>query len=1706
MPLTTGESSDGRLSLTKTADRTELPPGGGKVTYTYEVTNLGAADLYFVSKVDDKCGNLEQQSGDDPLEPNASATWTCSTVITETTTNTATMVFADAGNNESTVTAQETVTVDEGSSVTCDQLWWVGATAQGGPWSPNEGHGWIGTLSQDGESLSPEYPIDDNGSENGAGSTAAAIDPTDPDWIYYAPRQSPDGNQTLGVYRRNAITGEKEKIVGVASTTDTNAARTNRIAFDPDGNLWSFATNGHIYKLDMSQTPRAWEDKGVLKNTSAAGPQPEDLGSGDIAFDGLGTMYLIASTTYGASGGEKAHLFSVSKDQLAAGDGAQVEGNYVGVMGEVVFNGLAFIPNGQLFASSYSNNDEKSRLYLVDINTGKATPVKEDIPQTYGRISDFGSCALPKPELRVEKTADLEYVTGDVEMVFTIKIENIGTLQATGVTLKDALPDSVEYVSSKLNGEEIPGADDPWVNPRPVNGKTATLEGVIPAGDQAIIEMTVKVKPQLTDDKVCNQAEVNVTGLDVVLTDNPDQPGGTDPTCIPVAKPGINVDKSVDKPIIKDGDTVTYTYKVTNTGNEPLSDVTLSDDKCPDPQLDEADNDALTGDLNEDQILDLRETWLYSCTQALTIAEHGDLVVNTADVLGTGTKSGNQAEHTDQATVNFDKRPELTLVKSADKSVVVAGELVTYSFVATNSGNTTLENVTIVDDPARFSGTAGGLSELSCTPGQPAVLAPGEKLTCSATYTVTQADVDSGGVSNEAKANGDGPDGPVPEATDDETVNANQAAGLSLTKSVATDDAGGQRIRDVNGNGITDLGDTVVYDFAVENTGNVTVEDLAISDAMLAKSGVVITCPVTELAPGESTVCTSGEYTIIAEDVVEGNVHNVAKAEGSAGSGEGSTVESNEDSADVPVVERAPGLTLVKGSEISTDGGAPGVADVGDVITYTYTVTNSGNIPISNITMTDTMSNGAKLTFEPSVFEGPLAPGEQVVFTATYTVTQADVDSAEGDLIKNTAVATGETPDDPDDSDVPSNEDDEEVRVPAADPKLTLVKSVATDEGGTALIEDANGNGITDIGDTVTYKFTVTNDGNVTISKLAINDAMLAKAGVEIDCAEKLLAPGESTVCTSGTYTINADDVVDGKVHNVATATGSDPDGNEQTSNESDEDIPVKDRAPELSLVKGSEITTDGGAPNVADVGDVITYTYTVTNSGNIPISNITMTDTMSNGAKLTFEPSVFEGPLAPGKQVVFTATYTVTQADVDSGAGQIKNEAVATGETPDDPDDPDVPSPPDEETVPVPTPEPALHLVKAVHEVKDVNANGFNDAGDTVIYRFTVTNNGNVTINDVAVTDQMLAKAGVEIDCAQTLLAPNAQTTCTATPYTITQADVDKETIHNVAFATGKTPPMTPHWEPPEVPTSVDPEPSVPGLKLVKSGALNDADGDEYADAGETITYTFTVTNTGDVDLTPVTLTDEKLGLDAVTCVDTLAAGASADCAETVTYTLTDEDVKQGYVANTATAVGDDQDPDTDNPSDADQAITPTPPEGPGTTPPQPVKSNEDEADVPTDMPRPGLALVKTAQDEDGDGIATAGERIFYSFVVTNTGNVEMSNIAINDPMLTEAGVDVTCDPTVLAPAESVTCHGEYTVTQEDVDSGTVHNAATATGTTPDDTPVPSDEDETDTPTPTNGSLTLEKKAELAKDTNGNGKADEADEISFSFVVTNTG
>lgn len=200
------------------------------------------------------------------------------------------------------------------------------------------------------------------------------------------------------------------------------------------------------------------------------------------------------------------------------------------------------------------------------------------------------------------------------------------------------------------------------------------------------------------------------------------------------------------------------------------------------------------------------------------------------------------------------------------------------------------------------------------------------------------------------------------------------------------------------------------------------------------------------------------------------------------------------------------GLSISKSADVTS-------AAVGDTITYTYTVSNSDNVTIENISLVDDIIGTIDLGGQTS-----LDGGQDITATATYTVVESDLP---GPLV-NIATASGTVSG--------TNPDDNSVTVTAtASVDLSYTASLQ-------LTKIANPSPAAPH-ETITYTYTITNNGNVATDNLSPQDNKLGA----ISLADTTLAPGESVTATA-TYAVTISDLP-GPIVNTATVTGIDPHG-----------------------------------------------------------------------------------------------------------------------------------------------------------------------------------------------------------------------------------------------------------------------------------------------------------------------------------------------------------------------------------------------------------------------------------------------------------------------------------------------------------------------------------------------------------------------------------
>jgi uncharacterized repeat protein (TIGR01451 family) len=172
----------------------------------------------------------------------------------------------------------------------------------------------------------------------------------------------------------------------------------------------------------------------------------------------------------------------------------------------------------------------------------------------------------------------------------------------------------------------------------------------------------------------------------------------------------------------------------------------------------------------------------------------------------------------------------------------------------------------------------------------------------------------------------------------------------------------------------------------------------------------------------------------------------------------------------------------------------------------------------------------------------------------------------------------------------------------------------------------------------------------------------------------------------------------------------------------SDDDVQNLTRNPLLTIVK-----TQTSTEPITTAGQVITYQIVITNTGNITLTGAVATETFPGTGANTFsdvtESITTNGILEVGETWTHTASYTVTQGDIDRGEDLVNTISLVTVE------------------YPGPTIATAITPVAnnaSIDILKAADEQIYSVEGDIIPYTIVVTNTGNVTLTDIHVTDPL--------------------------------------------------------------------------------------------------------------------------------------------------------------------------------------------------------------------------------------------------------------------------------------------------------------------------------------------------------------------------------
>lgn len=1234
---------------------------------------------------------------------------------------------------------------------------------------------------------------------------------------------------------------------------------------------------------------------------------------------------------------------------------------------------------------------------------------------------------------------------GDV-LEYTVATSNAGMDPATNVVLVDPLPPGATYLPGSLRittgantgsltdatGDDQGEVSGGNVVVRLGAGATATSGGRLDPGASTTIRFRVQVDRAAAGSTITNGAGLTYTAM----TLNRAYTYETNQVNTPV---GTLADVAITKigpATVTAGSQITWTLVATNTGPNAAADVVVTDALPAGVSFVSAAgatcaaNGGITCQLG---------TLASGATRTITVVgwvapdSTATSLTNVASIT-TSTADSNPANNTSAATAALAQSADLSLTKSATPTNPAPGQSVTWTLTATNAGPSTAAGV-VITDTVPVGMTVTGTTPATCTVAARDVscalpdLAPGGTATVTITTRLDPAWQATAPMTNSGYVQSTTPDSNTANNHDSATVTpAGPVADLEVSKTTLTNPvrAGLPVQYQVT---VTNNGPSRAYGVTLTDTlpASLTAPSFNTDAGTCALAGATITCDLGDLALGATATVT------ITAQVASGATGNLSNTATVTSTSSDPNAGNNSDTVTNAVVTRAD-VAITK---------TAGPAVAGQNVTYTLTVNNWGLSDARDVVVSDTIPQ--PLTFVSATTAqgtcsqaagtvtcqlGTVPLNGEVVITVVAHL-PAGTDPAA--VITNTAQVTSSTP----------------------DPDATNNTASYTLPVGTAADVSIakTGPARATAGNQITWTLTIANSGPSTAEGVTVTDSIpdgvtgvttnnaACTVGAQVSCALGTLAVG-ATVTIQVTGTVAAT-FTGNLLVNDATVTSTTPDPT--TSNNSDTTrTPVFTEA-DLALTKT-------GPPTIT-AGTQITWTLTLTNAGPSVARTVSVTDTLPTG--VTFVSSGDEngvtctssGPHdvrcardSLGVNQSVTVTIVGLVAPFVAPGTTLTNTATIGATTPTPPGAQD-----DDTAIFTTTVTAAADL--SITKTSDPNPM---IAGTPATYTLVVSNTGPSTATGVTISDVLPAGlsvisvqaagtcdvAGQTLTCQLGTVAPGSSTTVTIG---VMVAATQVGTLTNTATVASTTPDPNPANNSATVVTPVE---TRADLTLTKS-----ADRGTVA-AGEGMTYTLVVVNSGPSDATGVVITDTiPTGMELILHSDgCTVAGNTVTCpvgdvpvGGTATVTLTVR-IPSGSTAtaftNTATVTSDVPDPDlTGNTSTHTVTVT--------------TAAN--------------VSVTKTA----APAVVIAGGELSWLVVVSNAGPSAARNVVLTDAVpeplqiisaaangtpCDVTGRDVSCDLGTLPP-------GQVTVTIETrVPAGAtvdeVANRATVTTSTPDPNP----------------------------------------------------
>ncbi|MED2491780.1 DUF11 domain-containing protein [Bacillus thuringiensis] len=960
-------------------------------------------------------------------------------------------------------------------------------------------------------------------------------------------------------------------------------------------------------------------------------------------------------------------------------------------------------------------------------------------------------------EIVAIKSVDKTFATIGDTISYTITLSNPGNVTSQNIIFTDILPDGTTFISGTLTNDS---------GTQQIGNPASGIQiGNINPNGTAVISLNVLVTNIPSINPISNFSSIQ---FEHVI--DPSQPSALQTAVSNTVSTTINsavvtTTKSVDKSIISVGDTLTYTTTITNTGNTPATNITFTSAIPPSTTF-VPDSITINGiqQLGAQPALGVNipniapgETVTVTFQVNVISVPPSSSIMGNDTILYSYTVDPNGTPATTSTSTNIVTNPVLDamimMIKSVDQTLVTLGDTITYTTILTNNGNTNATNITFTDlipDGTTFitdSVTIDGITQIGLNPNTGitiGAIAPNSSISIAFQVTATSTPVQNP-IANSASASYTfiaDPNAPIVSRN----VTSNTVFTTINTATILS-------LKQVD-KSFSRIGDTLTYTVALTNNGNSSAQNVIFTDTMpsgttfIANTFSINGVPQSGADPSNgvnigtitagTTVTVSFQVTVTSLPTENPIVNFSSTSYQLVSPPDTETSISNPVSTQIKEAI----LSMTKNESVS-------FADIGQTAFYTTSITNVGNTDATNIVFTDVLPSG--LTFVPNtltvngvlqpnanpntgVLLATLPPNE--IYSIVFQVTVNSIPPS--NPAPNTASTTYEF---------------------TVDPGNPPVSSTAT--SNTTLLQINNATIISiktadltfaDVGNTITFTLNLPNTGNVTATDVTIIDILdsnlsfvpnsftvngqtIPNADLSTGVNIGSINGGNAAIVTFQATVITLPTL--NPISNSASITYHyvvDPSQPPITTSNQSNTTTTQINSATLTAQKNSNVST-------VDIGQDITYTVTITNSGNVSATNVIFTDLIPDGT--SFEPNSFTlngtsipnaniitgvpiGDIAPNESVI--VAFHINANEIPP-INPITNQASVSFQHIVNPANPPVSKNITSNSV-------STQIESAILNTIKIGDKAFATIGDTITYTTTITNTGNIPANNVVFSD----------------------------------------------------------------------------------------------------------------------------------------------------------------------------------------------------------------------------------------------------------------------------------------------------------------------------------------------------------------------------------